>query len=361
MTNTGSGDDGWSSWYVLTTSCPQQLEDLIEQENADSGGRYECYCPFTALPQEDAGSRGDSQFSLRAALRRYVFVRMLKTVPERLFVTTLSAWNHNSTHSFRFLRNGDGTNAKVSQRQLDIMKAHCDMVLIKPEGLAASGLKVGQKINLSATPFGDSHQEGIIQSITRKRGGMVELRVEMTLFNVRFSNLLITLENQDGGPSFSRQVYDAQQNLLAIFRRKVNGKETEASRQHDAQTLQDILHMGHLSLPDGALRRHHLALMLICARLSGDAVVLRQYTGMVNALLADLSSLRESKAATDSRAWLHIALFIATGQPLYRDLAKTYIRVHTPKSTYLLQFIKQSCKTAGTKWIGVKKNREKTK
>lgn len=103
------------------------------------------------------------------------------------------------------------------------------------------------------------------------------------------------------------------------------------------------------------MSRHHMALMLICARLMGDEKALQQYVGLVDAELGDLSRLRESKAATDSRAWLHIGMFIATGKPHFRNLAKAYIKNYNPKSTYLQQFVKQSCKTAGERWIGLRK------
>lgn len=355
--NTGNGDNKWSLWYVLTTRNPKHLEDLVNQENATNECQYECYCPFTSLPLEETKANNDESYSLRAALRRYVFVRFSRSLEEQHFFATISEWSHSSADSIFFLRNGDGDKARVSNTQLNIMKAHCDSVLIKPESLSVGDLRVGQKINLSKTPFGESNQEGTIQSVKRKRGGMVELRIEVTLFNVKFSNLLITFENNDGGSS-SRLVYDSQQKLLAIYRRKVNAKETEASRKHDDQMLQDILRTANLAFPDGAMKRHHLALMLICARLMDNADALRQFTGMVKGQLAELAPLRESKAATDSRAWLHIALFIATGEPQYRDLAKSYIRIHNPKSTYLIQFVKQSCKTAGERWIGVKKKRK---
>lgn len=357
--HTESTEDRWSSWYVLTTRNPKHLEDLIAQDNLMNGGLYDCYCPYTVIPDEGKEAKEDGKYSLRAVLKCYVFVRTVKNLDEHQFVSTISGWNRDSSNTTFFLRNADGLNAKVSQRQLNIMKAYCDKVLIKPENIDVENLRTGQKISLSKIPLGDSHQEGTIQSVKRKKGGIVELRVEINLFNVKFSNLLITLENQSNGNGNSRQIYDAQQKLLNIFRRKVNNKETEATKQHDEQMLQEIMRTGNLSLPEGAMRRHHLALMLICARLMGNEDAIRQYTGMVKGLLAELAPLRESKAATDSRAWLHVALFIATGQPLYRDLAKTYIRLHNPRSTYLVQFVKQSCKTAGEKWIGLKKKHKK--
>ena len=353
----------WSNWYVLTTSNPKHLEDLIAQANALNPGQYESYCPFTRLPEESGSSGADSHYSLRAALRRYDFVRIPKTVSEQQFMTVVSEWNRSSVNSILFLRNGDQTNAKVSNGQLNRMRACCDAVLIKPENLSLRDFKKGDEISLAGTPFdaeGDEHRKCIIQSITRKRGGMVELRVEMTLFNVRFSNLTIILEDGGACKKASDQVYDAQQKLLAIFRRKTNNKETDATRRQDEKTLQAIFDNRTIALPEGAMSRHYMALMLICARLMGDEKALQQYVGLVDAELGDLSRLRESKAATDSRAWLHIAMFIATGKPHFRNQAKAYIRQYNPKSTYLQQFVKQSCKTAGERWIGLKKKRGTT-
>ena len=351
----------WSSWYVLTTSNPKHLEDLIAQANALTPGQYDSYCPYTRLPNESGGTAADSQFSLRAALRRYDFVRIPKSVSEQQFVATVSEWSRSSVSSILFLRNGDQTNAKVSNGQLNRMRACCDAVLIKPENLSLRDLKKGDEISLVGTPFdaeGDEHRRCIIQSVTRKRGGRVELKVEMTLFNVRFPNLTITLEDGGASKKASDLVYDAQQKLLAIFRRKTNNKETEATRKQDEKTLQTIFENRSIVLPEGAMSRHYLALMLICARMMNDEKALQQYTALVNAELNDLSRIRESKAATDSRAWLHIAMFIATGKPHWRNQAKAYIKNYNPKSTYLQQFVKQSCKTAGERWIGLRKKRK---
>lgn len=350
----------WSSWYVLTTSNPKHLEDLIAQANVLNPGQYDSYCPYSRLPEE-SGSSADSQLSLRAALRRYNFVRISKTVSEQKFMTTVSEWSRSSVNSILFLRNGDHTNAKVSNDQLNRMRACCDAELIKPENLSLRDLKKGDEISLAGTPFaaeGDEHRKCIIHSVTRKKGGLVELRVEMTLFNVRFPNLTITLEEGGASKKASDLVYDAQQKLLAIFCRKTNNKETEATRLQDEKTLQAIFDNRAIALPEGAMNRHYLALMLICARMTNDMKALQQYIALVNAELNDLSCLRESKAATDSRAWLHIAMFIATGNPHFRNLAKAYIKNYNPKSTYLQQFVKQSCKTAGERWIGLRKKRK---
>lgn len=356
----GTADSNWSSWYVLTTSNPKYLEDLIAQANAVSLGCYDSFCPYTSLP-EGVGNGGDgSRMSLRSALRRYDFVRIANEVEEDKFVSVVMNWSRSSTSPILFLRNSNHVPVRVTNRQLDMMRACCDAELIKSGTLDVHDLKVGQTIELIGTPFDTEDgvkRECVIRSVRRRKGGRIELRVEMTLFNVKFSNLLVTYEDEGAAGKSSNMVYDNQQKLLAIFRRIINNKETESSRRKDKQMLQEIFSTRATVLPEGAMSRHHLALMLICARMQNDEKAISQYVDLVKAELNDLSRIRESKAATDSRAWLHIAMFIATGRPHYRNQAKAYIKQHNPKSTYLRQFVKQSCKTAGERWIGLKKKR----
>lgn len=354
-------DAAWSGWYVLTTSNPKHLEDLIAQENAVRPGLLDSFCPYTSLPTEKGNTDNGHQQSLRAALRRYDFVRVSTSVSEAQFVSTVQEWSRLSVSSILFLRNSSGAPAKVSDRQLNMMRASCDAELIKPDSIDTHDLKVGQRLKLTGTPFDTEdgeERECVVQAIRRKKGGRVELRVETTLFNVKFSNLTVTYEDPGAASKSSDMVYDAQQKLLAIFRRKINNKETEASRRKDEQTLHDLFEDRNITLPEGAMHRHHLALMLVCTRMMNDKNAMEQYTGLVQAELGDLERVRESKAATDSRCWLHIAMFIATGKPHWRNQAKAYIKNYKPKSTYLQQFVKQSCKTAGERWIGLRKRRK---
>ena len=148
----------WSNWYVLTTHNPHHLENLIEEENKKCVC-YECYCPYTALPKESSDYK-EYQYSLRAALRKYVFVRLSKTIKEGDFAVTVSKWNSTSTDTIFFLRNSFNVKATVSSKELDIMKAGCNELLFKPHATpSVHNLKVGQEIELSNTPFADSDRK----------------------------------------------------------------------------------------------------------------------------------------------------------------------------------------------------------
>ena len=88
-----------------------------------------------------------------------------------------------------------------------------------------------------------------------------------------------------------------------------------------------------------AARNHFLALMLICAHLCRYTA---EETALRNRLLEVLeeTNLRsESKAATDTRTYLWIALYISTHAPAYRDAAKQYVRDYQPKSIKLRRFV----------------------
>ena len=88
-----------------------------------------------------------------------------------------------------------------------------------------------------------------------------------------------------------------------------------------------------------AARSHFMALMLICAHLCRYTAEENRLQTQILDLLADINQRRESKIATDARAYLWIALYISTQNPAYRDAAKQYVRDFQPKSPKLRSFV----------------------
>ncbi len=74
-------------------------------------------------------------------------MRIPKSVSEQQFITTVAEWSRSSVNSILFLRNGDKTNARVSNAQLNRMRACCDAELIRPENLSLHDLKKGDEIS----------------------------------------------------------------------------------------------------------------------------------------------------------------------------------------------------------------------
>ena len=69
-------------------------------------------------------------------------------------------------------------------------------------------------------------------------------------------------------------------------------------------------------------------------------------------LFTVIDKKRESKAATDTRAYLHIALYIATKKSEYREMARDYVRKYDPKSQCLRQFVSTATKREARKFFG---------
>jgi hypothetical protein len=126
------------------------------------------------------------------------------------------------------------------------------------------------------------------------------------------------------------------------------------SDHEDSKTLQSIFEKRDTPFPEGAMKRHFLALMLICSHLMRKEEDTQRFIKQVQQELAEIAKLCESKAATDTRAYLHIALYIATGEPQYRQLAKTYISKYQPSSPYLRQLVSTSAKRPASKYLGPK-------
>jgi hypothetical protein len=79
--------------------------------------------------------------------------------------------------------------------------------------------------------------------------------------------------------------------------------------------------------------------MLICAHLCRYKDDEKQLREVIQENLVAINQRSESKAATDTRAYLWIALYISTQNPVYRNSAKQYVREHQPKSAKLRQFV----------------------
>ena len=79
--------------------------------------------------------------------------------------------------------------------------------------------------------------------------------------------------------------------------------------------------------------------MLICAHLCRYTADEERLREKIEESLSEINLRSESKAATDTRAYLWIALYISTHDPVYRDAVKKYVRDYQPKSAKLRRFV----------------------
>lgn len=328
------------------------MEKNIEEEQNSHQPCFNLFVPYTTLGADKAGRElSKEHFSLRSALRRYLFVKG----DEAMLEASIREWNKAYNDKTFFLRSDAEHHARISQHDMEMLKQACGNEQVKLDlPLLLSDLQVGKEIPLAGTPFDIKDATYKLLAVKRRRGGIVELQVELTIFNVTFQNLFVTYLDPADRSSSANLVVSAQKKLLDIFRRKVNGHSTIVSDHEDAKTLQSLFQKRDTPFPDGAMKRHFLALMLICSHLMRQEEETRRFISAVQQELAEIAKLRESKAATDTRAYLHVALYIATGEPQYRQQAKTYITKYQPSSPYLRQFVSTSAKRQASKYLGTK-------
>ncbi len=345
-------------WLVLLATSPARTEYRLRKENmqqeqrgeADSCFRF--FVPYTAMEAGEAASdQSPSGFSLRSALRRYLFVKGREGRLKEL----MTVWNKSFDDKLFFLKDGSKHIARIKQSDMDKLRKACLCDASQFDTSVALGnVQPGQKISLVNTPFESDDCEYEVVSVRRKAAGTIELQVKMVMFGIEFDNITVTYNDTADSDSNASLVSSTQKRLLDIFRRRVNRKETPVTEYEDQKTLNDIFSHRDTIFPEGAMKRHFLALMLICSHLLGDEQGVVHFRESVEKELAVISRVRESKAATDTRAYLHIALYIATGEARYRDQAKTYVRKYAPSSPYLRQFVTTMSKREASKFLGTK-------
>lgn len=313
---------------------------------------FRLFVPYTAMASVGASDEHSvGGISLRSALRRYIFVDGSEIRLQRLMLE----WNQSFPDKLFFLKNDSDNYARIKQSDMDKLQKACLGDSLQFDlSVSMGNVQPGQKIKLVNTPFENKDYEYEVVSVDKKAGGTVELQVKMVMFGIEFDKITVTYNDTIDSDANGTLVYVSQTRLLDIFRRRVNNKETPVSKYEDKKTLSDIFSHRDTVYHEGSMKRHFLALMLICAHLMADEAGVARFREAVEKELADISRIRESKAATDTRAYLHIALYIATGEAKYRALAKAYVRKYDPSSAYLRKFVSTMSKYEAAKVVGPK-------
>ena len=350
-------------WYVLTTLDPRQAESrlsevhLLPDSTPNEQGHFQFFIPYMFLKLRHAPSTGlaghstlphgksrvEANNETRSILRRYIFIR----AHESELVEYLSGeWNQWSRNRIQFYLDSQRNKVTVSDRMMGKFIEACSDMRLRFEVLPpVKGLVEGEEVILNTTAF--RGEKARILSIEHTPRG-IRLSLGLQLFSgsmvIRLSGVSegdILREGQQQSPIDSSHLIDnTQRRLLAILSRRVNGKQTTEVLEKDRETLLELFNYRFHHFENDTARRHFLALMLICARLLRDEMGQAELTEVAVVEVAAIEARAASKAATDVRAYLHVALYLATGQPGYRETAKEYVREHQPKSQALRRFVK---------------------
>ena len=361
-----------AQWFIMTSLDPKDSEEQIKLENlrrTESGtDSFQYFVPYQFLKRRMAndGTKNEDPLNetaveapvfynpknrtdvaanneIRSALRRYIFVK----APEEELVDFLHGeWNRLTFNRLQFYLDKEHRRVTVSQRMMDqFIEACADYRLQFELWPSVEDISKNEQVILNTTAF--RGEKAHVLEVVHTKGG-IKLTIGIDLFSgtmlLRLPNVserdIIREQKETGRIDESRLIESTQNHLLAILSRRVNRKQTDDSIPRDAATLDTIYNYRYHRIGGDAARRHFLALMLICAHLRRDGVGRSELTAAAARELALINGKSESKAATDVRTYLQIALYIATGNPEYRTAAKDYVRLYEPKSKALRQFVK---------------------
>ena len=357
-------------WFVLTHLEPARAEEALRRENAlRLAGKeepLEYFIPYrflrhrTARPTveegtgtaDEAGVPGlrsqenvDGANQTREALRRFVFLHAAANT-----VAALVAGERNRTARLQlhYYRDRAGEPVTVPEPMMGKFIAACCEHRYRFEiAPPLEGMERSERVVIASGPF--CGEEAAVVAVRRTKAGIaLELAVELfaRTVTVRIPDVrpgdVIRKRGAEGTAGWVAKapVEEAQRKLLDILHRRVRGKDGEGMDGRDMATLDRLCAYRALEMPTEASATHLLALMLICACLRHDARAVGELTEEAATALGRIEARGGAKAETDVRAYLHVALYAATGRPEYREAAKRHVQRNRPKSEALRHFVR---------------------
>lgn len=206
------------------------------------------------------------------------------------------------------------------------------------------GIEAMDRVKIKTGPFAGC--EASVSRVRHAKGNIhLELVIELVsgVLNVKMNSV-----SRNDVDILNRSAVDAirtdfieytQKHLLEILEHRVKGVADAAVKRQDMAMLARLFRYNAHQVEGESARCHFLCLMLICAHLVRYKEEELTLKSKVQEALADINRRSESKAATDTRAYLWIALYISTREPAYREAAKQYVRERQPKSPKLRRFV----------------------
>ena len=275
-------------------------------------------------------------------LANFVF---LKTTEEDIYHLVNDKRNMGSRVRLMHYLDTDKTKATVSDSIMQAFLQAC----IKYHGQfeiapSISSIEAKDKVKIISGPF--AGHEASVERIHLSHGKIhLDLAIPLlsSVMHIRMCNVVknqVLILNRDSSDAIRTDFIEYTQNhLLDILKHRIMRVEDDAVNRRDADMLTRLYRYRYHEVKNEAASNHFLALMLICAHLCRYTEDEAQLQKRTLDALAEINQRSESKAATDTRAYLWVALYISTRNPVYRDAAKNYVRDYQPKSKKLRGFV----------------------
>lgn len=368
-------------WFVMTSTAPRKTVESLMAENTrrDAQGlptlqifspyrflrgrgddpeaqtlspamraRYEkarrqeaCGAPGGAARQQSRPS--ESSPDAAAALRKFLFIKSTKRQLEDL---CYGADHLGVFPELRFYNDAHARHLTVGDREMAQFINLCCNEQLRVEVCGdVEGLEANEKVILNTTEF--KGMTAYVVAVEHTRQG-TNLQVALTLFSRLLTLRLLNVSEKDvlrasprSGMQEGRLVETAKRKLLAVMEHRLAGSPSAAEMQKDQRTLNDLYAFRHHQFATDATRRAFLAMMLICAHLRHDAEGIALFARRCGEELQAIDrQANQEKAKTDVRAYLLVAMYLATGHAEYRNRAKEYVQQQQPKSELLRRYVR---------------------
>ena len=334
----------WLSSINVERLMPTTNEDAVPQRAESSKNVITTFYPYEFLRQR-AVRAGQSEEDSDAAFRLFhhiIFIRTTKTDAARLVA---SKDNLDYPIRLRFYLDTDGHPAVVPDKMMDdfisaCIRHHGTFRIIPP----ISGIEVMDKVRIEEGPF--AGHEASVTKVHRSRGRItLDLSIPLVngALNIRLEDVKrhqVAILGRDNSETIRTDFIDyTQRHLLSILANRVNRIQDRERCRRDADMLNRLYRYRSYQVDGDSANTHFLALMLICAHLCKDTTGETELTNQALERLAAINGKSESRANTDTRTYLWIALYIATSDTNYSRLAKQYVKEKQPKSPHLRRFV----------------------
>lgn len=328
-------DDSVVRWYVMLHWNPQLVDLMLKRENAalqseQDRPHIEYFIPFCFLSHvvehttEELAEGVEEANNLREDFHDFVFIH----ATERDIAMILSQdWNHDLRNRLRHFRDFQRRKVTISDQEMNtLIRVFGERKLKYSIGLPVCDISPDMNVYIKTNGVFNGQRARVVAVKHMADGISLTLGIqlfqgarELKLPDFRLANIQTEKKPEDIiGWEFIRETEAA---LLDILSRRVNHKESDETRQQDADTLNRLFLYSYIAISDTAVSARFLALMLICSTLRFD----RESTKALSAKALLLLS-GDTPLPFHVQAYLHLALYIASRDADHRTLARQSMR-----------------------------------
>lgn len=357
-TDSSSPSSAPCKWYVLTHLDMSRFKRWLDIENARrlGEGKYllEPFYPYHFLSQRKAhtiatkvmvGGRERTVMTEAVTHEDFRNLVFLRGTEQDVDDIVTGGWNQSFMVRLHYYKDADGNHATVPDKEMKEFFENC----VRYRGFFEVCPSVRELVSLDRVeiltgPFA-GHEADVVRATHSMGGVHLELNVPIAsgILTVKMkdvrSSQVVRLDTAFSGKIHDDFIERSQNKILSVFEHRVKRINDVETRQSDVRKLNEVFRYNQYSVENRAAHAHFRALMLICAHLRHDRQAEETIRGEVESLLEDINRNSPSKADTDTRTYLWIALYISTGVPTYREAAKDYVKVRAPKSRKLRKFV----------------------